>query len=139
MLICLFLPSSFNYLVQMVLLVQMFGGCISYVVAFGGLLDLVWSVYADGNIYIYVVIGASWLIIYPLSLLRTMSSLRFTSLLGFACSMYLTAILFLEYWLLCDSRDYHHDDHDNNSIYVTTPSPVRHQNTCFWKSGFHLG
>jgi amino acid permease len=110
---------------QGMLLVQMFGGTISYNVAFGGLLDLVWEVVVPksthiSNVYPWVVILMSWVIIYPLSLLRSMSALRFTSLLGFGCSTYLSLVLFGEYFALCDSKE------------------LKPQKTCFYSSGFNL-
>jgi len=41
-------------------------------------------------------------IIFPLSLMRNMSSLRFTSLLSVSCSIFLTICLFIQYFVLCD-------------------------------------
>ena len=64
--------------------------------------------------YIYSVIGFSVLIIFPLSLMKNMSSFRFTSLLSVLCSMVLTVILFAQYFILCDEQS---------------------ESTCFWKAG----
>src|SRR5690606_14392413 len=97
---------------------QMLGGYISYNIAFGGLLDLVWSItFGKGHIYTWVIITLSWGVIFPLSLLRKISSLRFTSLLGFLCSSYLVIVISIEYFLICS-------DNDNQS--------------CFWSKNFNI-
>ena len=39
-------------------------------------------------------------IIFPLSLLRNMSSLRFTSVIGFVCIIYISLLVFVEYFIV---------------------------------------
>ncbi|ETO09713.1 hypothetical protein RFI_27670 [Reticulomyxa filosa] len=108
---------------QVLLLVQNFGSFISYEVAFGGLLDLVWKVVIDDktDIYAWVVLVITWVIIFPLSLLNSMSALQFTSLLGITCSIYLGCVIFGEYFHLCDQP--------------TGDPSIR---TCIWRKDFHL-
>ncbi|ETO13222.1 hypothetical protein RFI_24153 [Reticulomyxa filosa] len=139
---------------QGMLIVQMFGQFISYEVAFGGLLDLVWTVVVNDSfvsfqhsyvyciiqihnatrhititkkktsIYVYAILIFTWGVIYPLSLLRQMSALRYTSLFGMMCSLYLGLVILIEYFILCNGEEI---DLDSNSIH-----------TCFWKGNFHL-
>ncbi|ETO22207.1 Sodium-coupled neutral amino acid transporter 3 [Reticulomyxa filosa] len=110
---------------QLTLIVQMFGAFISYLVAFGGLLDLVWRVTVNNTeVYAYVVAGAALLIIFPLSLLPNLGALRYTSFLGISCSLYLGVLIMAEYFVLCDG---HEHDLDGNSI-----------RSCFWLQNFNL-
>jgi len=53
----------------------------------------------------YCIIGFSLIIIFPLSLMRDMGSLRFTSLLSVTCSLFLTVCLFAQYFILCNAGE----------------------------------
>jgi len=66
----------------------------------------------------------TWIVIYPLSLLKNLSALRFTSLLGISCSLYLGVLIMVEYFVLCNGRE---NDLDDNAI-----------NSCFWNKNFNL-
>ncbi|ETO22599.1 solute carrier family 38, member 1 [Reticulomyxa filosa] len=103
----------------------MFGAFVSYLVAFGGLLDLVWRVIInDTDVYVYAVIGITWVVIYPLSLLKNLSALRYTSLFGVICSLYLGVLIMIEYFVLCDGDE---RDLSQKSIH-----------SCFWSKHFNL-
>ena len=82
----------------------------------GGIIVILYIALFDGNkdeshkFYIYFIICFSAFIIFPLSLMRNMSSLRFTSLLSVTCSIFLTICLFIEYFLLCNDLESQHDE-----------------------------
>jgi len=102
--------------------VQMIGAFICYEVAYGGLLDLVWRVVVnDTEVYAYAILIMTWCVIYPLSLLRSMGALRFTSLLGITCSTYLAILITVEYFVLCNGREKE----------LNGTSEIH---SCFWKS-----
>lgn len=115
-----------------------FLGCVSgYVVAAGGLVDLVWVVCGGKeHIYIYVVIFLCIFVIYPLGSMRDMSSLRYSGLLGFLCSSYLATTLIVEYFLLCDDPGVRVSNYNREEISVTKED---NYSTCFWKGNdMHL-
>jgi len=111
---------------QYLMAVQYFGSMIAYVVAFSGFIDLVYSIFRHDpwpdSIYTYCVVGICYGIIFPLSLLRSMNSLRFTSVLGFSMAIYLVCAVIAEYFALCSNPK--------------TDDP--HFNGCFWQPGFHF-
>lgn len=121
-------------LAQTALMVQFFGAIVGYLVAAGGLMDLVWTVCGgNGHVYMYVILLLSGVIIWPLSLMRDMSSLRHTALLGFCCSTYLGVTVFIEYFLLCDNTNV------RTSKYLPDLTKQNTLTTCFWKaSEMHL-
>lgn len=106
--------------------IQYFAGLVAYIVAYSGLIDLVWSLYNSQSVYIYIAIGVTSIIVLPLSLLRNVTSLRFTSLMGFSCSVYLALVIMVEYFMLCGNGSVRDD--------------VDHGTTCFWKinDGFYF-
>jgi len=114
--------------IQIVLLIQFFGASVSYVVAYSGLLDLVYRIYFGGSIYTYLAILVYSLLVIPLGLFRSMSKLRFTSMLGFSCSLYLTVVIFVEYFVLCS-------DDGIRSGGDFGPSHLSFS-TCFWSRSF---
>lgn len=116
--------ETLSYFIQLILLLQFYGSSISYIVAYSGLLDLVWSIYYRNNsIYTYLAIFIYTIIVLPLSLFRSMSKLRFTSFLGFSCSLYLSLVIFIEYFYLCSNKE----------IRKGTDT----FSTCFWSSSFY--
>eukprot|EP01084_Bolivina_argentea_P124042 219818_1 len=110
--------------VKCILTLQFFGASVAYIVTFCGTIDLVWSIYFDSTIYIECVLIICFLIIFPISLLRDLSSLQFTSLLGFSCSIYLCIVVVIEYFVLCDAA------HEVTRLNIST--------TCVWRTQFHL-
>jgi len=102
---------------QINVILSLLGSAISRIIAAGGIIGILYEEYFkngdrsnETNIDRYCIVSIGLLIIFPLSLMRNMSSLRFTSLLSVACSIFLTICLFIQYFVLCDSN-----------------------NTCFWK------
>ena len=117
------------YCVQLILLLQFYGASCSYVVAYAGLLDLVWSIYFNYSIYIYLAIAIYTIVVIPLALFRSMAKLRFTSFLGFSCSMYLSLVTFIEYFILCNDIFLRQGgDYDNSNKFTFS--------TCFWSNNF---
>lgn len=104
-----------------------FGTTVSYFVACGGILDLVYSVVFPGHdsIYQYLVFGVALFVVFPLSLMRSMNSLRYGSLIGITCSGYLCLVIILDYFRLCD----------DNTVFEGQDIE-RH--TCFWQKDFAL-
>jgi len=112
---------------QVLMAIQYFGSMIAYVVAFSGFFDLVYSIYPHPDhwphsIYTICVVGICYGIIFPLSLLRSMNSLRFTSLLGFSMAIYLVGVVTIEYFLLCSQPEV-----DNHYF-----------GECVWNDAFHF-
>lgn len=100
----------------------------SYIVAYSSLLDVVYRIYFGGSIYSYLAILVYGVVVIPLALFRSMSKLRFSSLLGFGCSLYLSLVIVIEYFVLCDDdsiRSGGDFGSDNLSF-----------STCFWDPGF---
>ena len=65
------------------LMINLFGTITSYLVACGGIIDLVQSVIFKGESYYkYITIGVAGVIVFPLSLMRSMGALRFGNLFG---------------------------------------------------------
>eukprot|EP01084_Bolivina_argentea_P025700 47786_1 len=109
------------------LLCNLFGTTVSYTVACGGILDLVYSVVTNSkhSIYQELVYGVAAFIVFPLSLMRSISFLRYGSLIGITCSAYLCLVIIINYFRLCDDQSVFEGEHIQ-----------RH--TCFWKSNFSL-
>lgn len=109
------------------LMCNLFGTTVSYFVALGGILDLVYSVVANtkNSIYRELVFGVALFVVFPLSLMRSMNALRYGSLIGITCSGYLCLVIIIDYFRLCD----------DNSVFEGDDIE-RH--TCFWKSNFSL-
>ena len=112
---------------QMNVILSLFGSAISRVVGAGGIIVILYIALFGGDkeeghtFYVYFIIGFSGIIVFPVSLLRDMSSLRFTSLLSVSCSLLLTLCLIVEYFVLCG------EVHSNpNHEYKTAK-------TCFWR------
>eukprot|EP01084_Bolivina_argentea_P025701 47787_1 len=109
------------------LMCNLFGTTVSYFVACGGILDLVYSVVFDtrNSIYKWLVFGTAAFVVFPLALMRSMNALRYGSLIGICCSAYLCLVIFINYFRLCDDQSVFEGEHIQ-----------RH--TCFWKSNFSL-
>ena len=111
---------------QINVILSLLGSAISRMVGAGGIIVILYIALFDGDktkghkFYIYFIVGFSVIIIFPLSLMRNMSSLRFTSLLSVFCCFFLTICLFIEYFILCNDID---DKHNENYI---------DYRTCFW-------
>eukprot|EP00485_Elphidium_margaritaceum_P011764 CAMPEP_0202693038 /NCGR_PEP_ID=MMETSP1385-20130828/7258_1 /ASSEMBLY_ACC=CAM_ASM_000861 /TAXON_ID=933848 /ORGANISM="Elphidium margaritaceum" /LENGTH=504 /DNA_ID=CAMNT_0049348665 /DNA_START=22 /DNA_END=1536 /DNA_ORIENTATION=+ len=109
-------------------ILSLLGSAISRMVGAGGIIVILYMALFNGDkteghkFYIYFIVGFSSLIIFPLSLMRSMSSLRFTSLLSVTCSLLLTVCLLIEYFILCDSLDVQHNE------------SYKDYKTCFWKT-----
>lgn len=118
--------DSLGLIINLILLLQFFGSSVSYVVAYSGLLDLIYSVIFNNNysIYTYLAIAIYTIIVMPLSLFRSMSKLRFTSFLGASCSIYLSLVIFIEYFVLCKNEYLRGEKEEIFS-------------TCFWSSNFN--
>ena len=129
--------KTLSKITQIILLIQFIGCVVGYLVAAGGLIDLVWVVCGGKHhIYIYVVIFLALFVIYPLSLMRDMSSLRHTALLGFCCSSYLATTLIIEYFILCDDPNVRVSNYNKEDIKTTEHDQY---STCFWKpNSMHL-
>jgi len=113
---------------QVLMAIQYFGSMIAYVVAFSGFFDLVYSIYPHpahwpDSIYVYCVIGICYGVVFPISLLRNVDSLRFTSLLGFSMSCYLVTVVTVEYFFSCSKGDE-----------ITT----HYNTTCVWSDAYKL-
>lgn len=118
------------YFTQLNVILSLLGSATSRIIGAGGIIVIL---YTDDKLfggnkeeahkyYVYFIIGFSWIIVFPLALMRNMSSLRFTSLLSVSCCIFLTICLFIEYFILCgDIVDKHDDDYIDYK-------------TCFWKS-----
>ena len=122
-----FLIESSQTYTSLNLMCNLFGTTVSYFVALGGILDLVYSVVFDttDSIYKYLVFGVAFVVVFPLSLMRSMNSLRYGSLIGITCSGYLCLVVVINYFRLCDDESVFEDK-----------GIERH--TCFWKSDFSL-
>merc|ERR1712087_728323 len=98
---------------------QLFGSAISRMVAAAEILVRLYDDFFAPDseesdvFYMYFIIAFSAAIIFPLSLMKNMSSFRFTSLFSVICSCFLTMVLFAEYFILCDEQS---------------------ESTCFWKT-----
>lgn len=115
---------------QVIMAIQYYGGHVGYIVAFSGFIDLVYSIYPHpegwpNSIYIICVVGIGFGVTFPLGLMRSVDSLRFTSLLGFTCSSYLVLVVTIEYFLIC---------HEGNKI-----TKDKYPTTCFWSDDYHIG
>ena len=94
---------------QVLLLLYTFGTTTGYIIAAGNLVKLclqavgahLAAVLADAHFYMVTLALA---VAYPLSLARSMSALRFTSVLGTACVVYLTLALTGYYLAECHSQ-----------------------------------
>jgi len=118
---------------QVLMAIQYFGSFIGYVVAFAGFFDLVYKVYdhPEGwpdSIYTMSVVTICYCIVFPLSLLRTMNSLRFTSFLGFSMAIYLVKVVCVEYFLLCSKQD----DHPLSGV------GSHYSTTCVWEDDYSM-
>eukprot|EP01084_Bolivina_argentea_P201198 343959_1 len=108
---------------QITSMLTVVGVAVSHTVACGGIIVLTYKqfyknsseIYSlnENNLYKLCIVGISIMIVFPLSLFRNMSTLRFTSLFAVICSLVITIMLLIEYFIQCD--DYF-DIH-----------------TCFWK------
>ena len=108
---------------QICVLLSLLGSAVGRIIGFGQIMERLYDELVDPanadneshikHFYLYFVLGVSAIIILPLSLMRNMSSLRFTSLLSVSCSVFLTVVLLVQYFKLCEE-------------------------TCFWRSSFAL-
>ena len=119
-------PKCLGKFVQCIMLFQYFGGIVGYTTAASGLIDLVFNVFTGESYYIYITIITVCCIVLPLSFLKDVSALRFTSLMGFLCSSFLAIVIVVEYFVLCDFWDVR--DNDTNGP----------ENACFWNKGYKL-
>eukprot|EP01083_Nonionella_stella_P027747 76433_1 len=112
---------------QINVILSLLGSAISRMVGAGGIIVILYIALFGGDkdeghtFYIYFIVSFTALIIFPVSLMRSMSSLRFTSLLSVSCSLFLTICLFIEYFILCDDLVTEEGKH------------YKMYKTCFWK------
>eukprot|EP01084_Bolivina_argentea_P026041 48398_1 len=96
---------------EYLMLLMYFGALAGYVVAWSGLIDLVWQELGFTkyikSVYVYngAVLGISYGITLPLSLLRNLSALQYTSCFGAICATYLSIVVFTDYLILCNNTD----------------------------------
>eukprot|EP01084_Bolivina_argentea_P313349 542631_1 len=111
---------------QINVILSLLGSAISRMVGAGGIIVILYIALFNGDktkghtFYVIFIVIFSAIIIFPISLMRNMSSLRFTSLLSVSCSLFLTICLFIEYFILCNDIDIKH-----NEDYID-------YRTCFW-------
>eukprot|EP01083_Nonionella_stella_P052530 139345_1 len=118
---CLATYTSLN------LMCNLFGSTVSYFVALGGILNVVYGVLfqTDDSIYQELVFLVAFVVVFPMSLMRSMNSIRFGSLIGIVCLIYLGIVIFIDYFKLCD----------DNTIFENLDIE-RH--SCFFKPNFDL-
>ncbi|GBG33801.1 Sodium-coupled neutral amino acid transporter 5 [Hondaea fermentalgiana] len=113
---------------QIMLLLNLYGTSISYIVASGSMISrTLQTIFDDYESKILqqktVMLVTTLLIVVPLCLLRTMGALRYSSLIGVACSCYLAIVVMVTYFDFCG----HH-------AHVVSPRSEDYQVVeCFWE------
>jgi len=85
---------------QICVLISLLGSAVGRIIGFGQIMErLHVEIYPEpiDDFYVYFVLCVSLTVVFPLSLLRNMSSLRFTSLLSVSCSLFLTVVLLTQF------------------------------------------
>lgn len=94
---------------QTCLLLNLYGTTVAYTIASGKLLSsAIRAVYADDSVYTSpkaIACGCFLFATLPLSSMRQVSSLRYSSLLAVVCSCYLAVVLVAEYVMKCQRGD----------------------------------
>lgn len=94
---------------QVCLLLNLFGTTVAYTIASGKLLSSgIRAVYDDVSVYTgpkFIACACFVVATLPLSSMRQVSSLRYSSLLAIICSCYLAVVLVVEYFVQCTRGD----------------------------------
>jgi len=126
-----------SYFAQAMLLLNLYGTCISYIVAAGNLITPVVKIafgYKTDELVVpfyletrFIMVFCTSVIVLPLALQRTMGALRYASLIAVFCTCYLSLVVFAKYFEYCGNNE-------EVKMNLETVNHTISQNVqCFWK------